>query len=161
MNLGAVTPNVAPNLSPFKTPSVESGLSPERRATLDTLSWAEGTWNDETQSPNYAMRFGDKRNSEGSLDVTRPHPRNVIASPWGGSSGSNASGAYQFLDSTWQETNDGQNAVMSPVNQDRAASALVDQTGWDDKRALRASSFAVWSLGFYLTNVALVTTINL
>ena len=139
LNLGAVTPNVAPEPPhPIQeTPSLESGLSPQRRATLDTLSWAEGTWNDETQSPNYAMRFGDARNSAGSLDVTQPHPRDVVASPWGGSRGSNASGAYQFLDNTWEETNDGQNAVMSPINQDNAASALVDQTGWDDNKGFR------------------------
>ena len=114
-----------------------SGLSPERRATLDTVSWAEGTWNDDEQRPNYAMRFGDARNSEGSLDTSAPHPRTARPSPWGGSRGSNASGAYQFLDNTWEETNNGNNAVMSPVNQDNAASALIDQTGWDDDRGFK------------------------
>ena len=130
LNLGSMT-------SPQPIQDTPSGLSPERRATLDTLSWAEGTWNDDTQSPNYAMRFGDARNSEGSLDITKPHPLDARPSPWGGSSGSNASGAYQFLDSTWREENDGQNAVMSPANQDRSASQLIDQTGWDDDAGFR------------------------
>ena len=130
LNLGSMT-------TPQPIQDTPSGLSPQRRATLDTLSWAEGTWNDDTQSPNYAMRFGDARNSAGSLDTSRPHPRNVVASPWGGSRGSNASGAYQFLDNTWEETNNGTNAVMSPTNQDNAASALIDQTGWDDNKGFR------------------------
>ena len=108
-------------------------LAPARRALLDTLSYAEGTWNDEAQAPNYRMRFGDKRNSEGTLDITKPHPLNVIPSPWGGSGGSNASGAYQFLDHTWSEMNDNNNAVMSPENQDRAASRLIDHIGYDAK----------------------------
>ena len=132
------------NLSSMSSPQpiqdtspVDSGLSPERRATLDTLSWAEGTWNDDTQSPNYSMRFGDARNSEGSLDITKPHPLEARPSPWGGSRGSNASGAYQFLDSTWREENDGHNAVMSPANQDRSASQLIDQTGWNDDVGFR------------------------
>lgn len=129
LNLGSMTsPQPIQETSP-----VDSGLSPERRATLDTLSWAEGTWNDDTQSPNYNMRFGDARNSAGTLDTSQPHPRDVRPSPWGGSSGSNAAGAYQFLDSTWEETNDG-NVVMSPTNQDTAASALIDKTGWDDNQ---------------------------
>ena len=130
LNLGSMT-------SPQPIQDTHSGLSPERRATLDTLSWAEGTWNDESQSPNYNMRFGDARNSEGSLDTAAPHPRDVISSPWGGSRGSNASGAYQFLDNTWEETNNGVNAVMSPTNQDNAASTLIDQTGWDDSKGFR------------------------
>jgi len=133
LNLGSiVTPQPIQD-----TPGAPSGLTPERRATLDTLSWAEGTWNDDTQSPNYAMRFGDKRNSEGTLDTAAPHPRDPRPSPWGGSRGSNASGAYQFLDNTWEETNDGTNAVMSPSNQDNAASALIDQTGWDDNKGFK------------------------
>ena len=133
LNLGSMTsPQPIQETSP-----VDSDLSPERRATLDTLSWAEGTWNDDTQSPNYSMRFGDKRNSAGTLDTAAPHPRDARPSPWGGSRGSNASGAYQFLDNTWEETNDGTNAVMSPTNQDNAASTLIDQTGWDDNKGFK------------------------
>ena len=133
LNLGSMT-----SPQPIQdTSTVDSGLSPERKATLDTLSWAEGTWNDDTQSPNYSMRFGDARNSAGTLDITKPHPLEARPSPWGGSRGSNASGAYQFLDSTWREENDGQNAVMSPANQDRSASQLIDQTGWNDDVGFR------------------------
>ena len=110
-------------------------LAPQRRALLDTLSYAEGTWNDELNAPNYRMRFGDKKGSEGTLDTSQPHPLNVIPSPWGGSGGSNASGAYQFLDHTWSEMNDNNNAVMSPANQDAAASRLIDQIGYNSDGA--------------------------
>ena len=108
-----------------------TGMDPRRTALRETVSWAEGTGNADG-TPNYSMRYGDKKGSAGSLDVTKPHPKNVISSPWGGSSGSNASGAYQFLDNTWAEMNDGRNAVMSPANQDAAFDRLVDERiGYD------------------------------
>ena len=113
-------------------------LDPARRALLDTLSYAEGTWNPDTGSPNYRMRFGDKQGSEGTLDISQPHPLNVIPSPWGGSGGSNASGAYQFLDHTWSEMNDNNNAVMSPANQGAAASRLIDTIGYDSDKGFRS-----------------------
>ena len=73
-----------------------------------------------------------QRGSGGSLDITAPHPIEARPSPWGGSRGSNASGAYQFLDSTWSEMNDGNNAVMSPQNQDRALHKLLsDRVGYN------------------------------
>ena len=112
-------------------------FAPERRALLDTLSYAEGTWNEDTNSPNYDFRFGDKKGGTGSLDITKPHPLNVIPSPWGGSGGSNASGAYQFLDHTWSEMNDNKNAVMSAANQDQAASRLIDHIGYDSNKGFR------------------------
>ena len=112
-------------------------LAPARRALLDTLSYAEGTWNDDAGAPNYNMRFGDKRNSEGSLDTSKPHPLDVVPSPWGGSGGSNASGAYQFLDHTWSEMNNNENAIMTPANQDQAASRLIDTIGYDSDGSFR------------------------
>lgn len=112
-------------------------LAPARRALLDTLSYAEGTWNPEAGAPNYRMRFGDKQGSEGTLDISQPHPLSVVPSPWGGSGGSNASGAYQFMDHTWSEMNDNNNAVMSPANQDQAASRLIDSIGYDSDGSFR------------------------
>ena len=105
---------------------------PEFLAVRDTISFAEGTWNKDTNAPGYTYRYGDARDSGGSLDITAPHPITPRPSPWGGSSGSNASGAYQYLDSTWSEMNDGQNAVMSPANQDKALNRLLtDRVGYN------------------------------
>ena len=105
---------------------------PEFLAVRDTISFAEGTWDKENNRPGYSYRFGDARNSGGSLDITKPHPIEARPSPWGGSSGSNASGAYQFLDSTWSEMNNNENVVMSPQNQDRSLHQLLDtRVGYD------------------------------
>lgn len=108
-----------------------TGMDPRRTALRETVSYAEGTANADG-TPNYSMRFGDKRGSAGSLDVTKPHPITPRPSPWGGSSGSNASGAYQFLDHTWRDHNYGKNVIMSPANQDAAFDRLVDERiGYD------------------------------
>ena len=100
---------------------------PEFLAIRDTISFAEGTWDKENNRPGYSYRYGDSPNSGGSLDITAPHPIEARPSPWGGSRGSNASGAYQFLDSTWSEMNGHQNVVMSPQNQDRALHRLLEK----------------------------------
>lgn len=105
---------------------------PEFLALRDTISFAEGTWDDKNNRPGYAYRFGDAPGSGGSLDITAPHPIEARPSPWGGSRGSNASGAYQYLDSTWSEMHDGQNLVMSPANQDRALHrTLTERVGYN------------------------------
>ena len=105
---------------------------PEFRAVRDTISFAEGTWDDESNGPGYSYRFGDARGSGGTLDITKPHPIEARPSPWGGSRGSNASGAFQYLDSTWSEMHDGENVVMSPENQDRALHrTLTERLNYD------------------------------
>jgi muramidase (phage lysozyme) len=115
----------------------QTGIDPRRQALRETISAAEGTANADG-TPNYAMRYGDKPGSSGTLDINRPHPITTRPSPWGGSAtGSNASGAYQFLDNTWSEMNDGKNVVMSPMNQDRAVDRLIDErTDFDRNRPL-------------------------
>ena len=110
-------------------------INPGVRATLDTISKAEGTWSDSAQAPDYTMRFADSP-GEGSLDVSAPHPLDVRGSRYGSGYRSNASGAYQFMGGgnapTWQEMNDGTNAVMSPSNQDAAAERLIrERTDYD------------------------------
>lgn len=106
--------------------------SPEFLALRDTISFAEGTWDKDNNRPGYSYRFGDARDSGGSLDITKPHPLDARPSPWGGSRGSNASGAYQWKDDTWSEMNDGNNAVMSPENQDRALHRILqERVGYD------------------------------
>ena len=88
----------------------------------------EGTWDKENNRPGYGYRYGDARDSGGSLDITKPHPITPRPSPWGGSKGSNASGAHQWLDNTWSEMHDGQNVVMSPENQDKAFASYFGRT---------------------------------
>ena len=105
-------------------------VEPRKQAVADTLSYAEGTWDSSKNEPDYTMRYGD-RPGQGSLDVTAPHPRDVRSSIYGSGNASNASGAYQFLDNTWEEQNDGVNAPMTPQNQTRAVTDLISQTGYD------------------------------
>lgn len=108
---------------------------PEFLALRDTISFAEGTWDADNNRPGYSYRYGDEPGSGGSLDITKPHPLDARPSPWGGSRGSNASGAYQYLDSTWSEMNGGNNAVMSPRNQDLTLHrTLTDRIGYDYDR---------------------------
>jgi muramidase (phage lysozyme) len=114
---------------------IQSTINPGERATLDTLARAEGTWDAQAGTPDYTMRFGDKP-GQGSLDITAPHPRDVRGSRYGSGYRSNAAGAYQFLSDprghTWEEFNGGENAVMSPANQDAAAIRLIEQrTGYN------------------------------
>lgn len=105
-------------------------IDPRMGAATDTISMAEGTWDEDANSVDYTMRFGDRK-GEGSLDLSAPHPEDVRTSIYGSGRRSNASGGFQFLDSTWKELNGGVNAVMSPHNQDRAAGELLLQTGFD------------------------------
>ncbi len=109
---------------------ITSSINPGVRATLNTISKAEGTWDEAAQAPDYTMRFADAP-GEGSLDVTKPHPLDVRGSRYGSGYRSNASGAYQFMGGgaapTWEEMNDGLNAVMSPSMQDQAAEKLIRQ----------------------------------
>ena len=105
---------------------------PEFLALRDTISFAEGTWDKENNRPGYSYRFGDAQGSGGTLDITAPHPITARPSPWGGSRGSNASGAFQYLDSTWSEMHDGENVVMSPANQDKALHrTLTERLGYN------------------------------
>jgi muramidase (phage lysozyme) len=100
-------------------------------AVRDTISYAEGT-TDAAGYPNYKMRYGDSKGSAGTLDTSAPHPLTPRPSPWGGSRGSNASGAYQHLDSTWKEMNDGVNVPMTPEAQDAATDRLIrERTDYD------------------------------
>ena len=107
---------------------------PEFLALRDTIAHAEGTWDNELGQPDYTMRYGDAPGG-GTLDTTQPHPLDVRGSRYGSGFRSNASGAYQWMDDTWSEMNDGVNAVMSPENQDRALNRiLTERVGYDYDR---------------------------
>ena len=118
-----------------------SDIDPGLNATRETIFLAEGTWDPVSQSPDYSMRFGDQPGA-GTLDITQPHPMDTRGSGYGSSYASNASGAYQFMAGgsapTWQEMNNGSNAVMSPSNQDAAAERLIsERTNYDTDEPFR------------------------
>ena len=95
-------------------------LTPERRALLDTIRFAEGTWTGGADE-GYRMIYG------GSLvERLDQHPQITVRRRYT----SAAAGAYQFLPGTW-------NAVarqlglttFAPHNQDQAALHLVRRRG--------------------------------
>ncbi|MAP24107.1 MAG: hypothetical protein CMM87_01055 [Rickettsiales bacterium] len=98
-------------------------LKIEQRALLDTISFAEGTWDDINKKINYNIAFGG-----GSFDNSQPHPNRVINSPRVSSA---AHGAYQFMPGTWLGANDGQNLPMTAANQNAAAIKLAEARGYD------------------------------
>ena len=103
-------------------------LPPKVMATLETISFAEGTWDSIAQKPDYTVRFSE-RPGRGTLDTTAPHPL-YAKSSWNYTS--NASGAYQFLCTTWKHVNGGKNVIMSQENQDAAAVRLIEQKTYYD-----------------------------
>jgi muramidase (phage lysozyme) len=96
-------------------------ITPERRALLNTIRYAEGTWKG-GDDIGYRVKFG------GSLarNLDR-HPREVHKTA---RYESNATGAYQFLSRTW----DGVAAKLGltdfgPDSQDQAALRLIQDRG--------------------------------
>ena len=93
-------------------------VTPEARALLRTLMWAEGT--DKMKSKAYGTHYG--------YEYTPPtgnHPDRVIHK---NGISSAAYGAYQFMPQTWAGTSFGREGLpMTPENQDLAALELVRQ----------------------------------
>ena len=114
-------------LNPKETDSSNiAGVAPlniEQRALLDTISFAEGTWDDTNKQTKYNIAFGG-----GSFDNNQPHPDRVIKSPRVSSA---AHGAYQFMPATWLGVNDGKNLPMTAANQNAAAIKLAEARGYD------------------------------
>lgn len=95
-------------------------ITPERRALLNTIRYAEGTWKD-GRDLGYRTLYG------GGLfqDLSR-HPERTVVRRYT----SAAAGAYQFLPSTWQETARALNLPsFAPKHQDQAALHLVKKRG--------------------------------
>lgn len=107
-------------------------INAQQRALLDTISWAEGTWDSKANRPRYDITFGYQ-----SADPSKPHPGRVVRS---GRYASDATGAYQFLSTTWKGANGGANVAMTPDNQDRAALQLVRGRGVDPTKPLDAAA---------------------
>ncbi|WP_254966961.1 glycoside hydrolase family 104 protein [Cyanobium sp. CH-040] len=95
-------------------------ITPARRALLDTIRYAEGTW--KGGSPEgYRVLYGG-----GLFSGLERHPEITVQRRYT----SAAAGAYQFLPSTWQAVSR-QLRLRSfePHNQDQAALHLVERRG--------------------------------
>ena len=89
-------------------------LSPQIRAGLIGIRYAEGTWIEGGDpKKGYNIMFGG-----GLFDNTKGHPDRVIHS---GRYSSAAAGAYQFMPGTWKSVGGG---VMTPERQDWGATRL-------------------------------------
>ncbi len=124
-------------------------LSPEEKAFLDMIAYAEGVHD------SYNTMYG------GKTFTGRQHPRRWNPSPWGTPGvGSDAAGRYQFLSTTWDEAADAlgfPRSAFSPANQDRAAIWLIEREGrsvhdnvrnattrWRFESAVKSMSF-IWA----------------
>jgi len=102
-----------------RTPRYE--ITPERRALLNTIRYAEGTWKN-GEDVGYRVMFGGKLTP--SLER---HPDKVQYSPGYASA---AAGAYQFMPSTWSEASQKLSLrTFEPRNQDQAAIYLIERRG--------------------------------
>lgn len=135
----SATPVPAPAPGPVSSVPNSSTVSNGQLATLSTtginlkalreaISWAEGTWNSDTNSINYNTQFGG-----GQFDGSKGHPSQVIHRPGVSSS---AAGGFQFMPSTWKEANQGKNVPMTAANQDAAADFLIKRRGIDLSKPL-------------------------
>lgn len=95
-------------------------ITPERRALLNTIRFAEGTWTG-GRHDGYRMLYGGRL----IADLTR-HPEITVQSRYT----SAAAGAYQFLPRTWQEAARLLHLPdFGPASQDQAALYLVEKRG--------------------------------
>ena len=111
-----------PRLRLPSLPSVQRvfAITPERRALLNTIRYAEGTWKD-GRDHGYRVLYG------GSLfqDLSR-HPEKVVVKRYS----SAAAGAYQFLPGTWRQVaRELKLPSFEPQHQDQAALRLVERRG--------------------------------
>jgi lysozyme len=95
-------------------------MTPERRALLNTIRFAEGTWTN-GRGDGYRMLYGGGQFS----DMAR-HPEFVVTSGYS----SAAAGAYQFLPATWNEAARRLRLPdFQPASQDQAALYLMEKRG--------------------------------
>jgi len=102
-------------------PAPTYNLTPERRALLNTIRYAEGTWSD-GQETGYRILFGGR-----TISSLEEHPDRV---QYSGGYASAAAGAYQFMPGTWREAASKLNLKsFEPANQDQAALYLIEKRG--------------------------------
>ena len=95
-------------------------LTPERRALLNTIRYAEGTWKD-GEDKGYRIMYGG-----GQFQDLSRHPERVVVKRYT----SAAAGAYQFLPKTWNGVaKELKLASFEPRHQAQAALHLVERRG--------------------------------
>ena len=95
-------------------------MTPERRALLNTIRYAEGTWSN-GEDKGYRTLYGGDR----FQDLSR-HPEKVVVKRYS----SAAAGAYQFLPTTWKGlAKELRLNSFEPKHQDQAALHLVKRRG--------------------------------
>ena len=95
-------------------------LTPERRALLNTIRYAEGTWKD-GEDKGYRIIYGG-----GQFQDLSRHPEKVVVKRYT----SAAAGAYQFLPKTWKGVaRELMLTSFEPKHQDQAALHLVERRG--------------------------------
>jgi muramidase (phage lysozyme) len=95
-------------------------LTPARRALLNTIRYAEGTWKD-GQDHGYTVMYGG-----GMFEDLSRHPERTVVKRYS----SAAAGAYQFLPGTWKGVaRELKLASFEPQHQDQAALHLAKRRG--------------------------------
>ena len=95
-------------------------MTPERRALLNTIRYAEGTWKD-GEDKGYQIMYGG-----GQFQDLSRHPERVIVKRYT----SAAAGAYQFLPKTWKGVaQELRLSSFEPRHQDQAALHLAERRG--------------------------------
>ena len=103
-------------------------ISPNARKWLNTISFAEGTWDESKGAPSYDYTFGYQK-----INDLSDHPRRVVNS---GGHSSAAAGAYQFMPSTWDTVQRRLKlSNFGPEAQDIAALNLIRARGVDPDTA--------------------------
>ncbi|MGB7565021.1 MAG: glycoside hydrolase family 104 protein [Prochlorococcaceae cyanobacterium] len=109
----AERPSEQPWLAPF-------AVTPERKALLNTIRFAEGTWRGGS-ADGYRMIYGGQL-----VSCLKVHPDRVVVRRYA----SAAAGAYQFMPDTWQAAAGSLKLKgFGPANQDQAALYLVKRSG--------------------------------
>ena len=104
-----------------KVETLKYAMTPERKALLDTIRYAEGTWAN-GDPIGYRIMFGGRTFN----DLSR-HPDRVVH---GGRYSSAAAGAYQFMPFTWAYAASALKLnSFGPQEQDQAALWLVERRG--------------------------------
>lgn len=128
-----VTPSLGSEQAQVSQPYV---ITPKRRALLNTIRFAEGTW--KQGEAGYRTLYGGERFSN-----LERHPERLVVKRYA----SAAAGAYQFLPNTWREAATRlELESFNPQNQDQAALFLVDRRGvleQIDRQGLTRETMAV------------------
>ena len=119
----AAVPKTSPETRATLANGNEGGryeLTPERRALLNTIRYAEGTWKD-GKDKGYRIMYGGGQ----FKDLSR-HPERVVVKRYS----SAAAGAYQFLPKTWKGVaRELKLKSFEPRHQDQAALHLAKRRG--------------------------------